>query len=113
MDEKLEKVIKEYWSFELPALKKRELNPFLSDPLITDIVGPRRAGKTYLMFSIIKNLPKKSTIYINFENRRLFPLKEEIDDGPYLAEDYIPRMLFSYNNVVLTELLQKSERNNN
>jgi hypothetical protein len=40
---------------------------------------------------------------------QLFPLKEEIEDGSYLAEKYIPRMLFSYNNVVLTELLQKVE----
>ncbi|MFX0029292.1 MAG: hypothetical protein ACFE8B_08790 [Candidatus Hermodarchaeota archaeon] len=39
--------------------------------------------------------------------KKLFPLKEEVEDGTYLAEDYIPRMLFSYNNVVLTELLQK------
>lgn len=39
--------------------------------------------------------------------KKLFPLKEEVDDGTYLAEDYTPRMLFSYNNVVLTELLQK------
>ena len=42
---------------------------------------------------------------------QLFPLKEEIEDGAYLAEDYVPRMLFSYNNVVLTELLQKVEEN--
>ena len=47
------------------------------------------------------------------KEKKLFPLKEEIDDGPYLAENYIPRMLFSYNNVVLTELLQKSERKDN
>jgi hypothetical protein len=39
--------------------------------------------------------------------KKLFPLKEDVEDGTYLAEDYIPRMLFSYNNVVLTELLQK------
>jgi len=39
--------------------------------------------------------------------KKLFPLKEEVPDGPYLAENYIPRMLFSFNNVVLTELLQK------
>lgn len=39
--------------------------------------------------------------------KKLFPLKEEVDDGTYLAEDYTPRMLFSYNNVLLTELLQK------
>ncbi|MBY8990396.1 MAG: hypothetical protein KGD58_06550 [Candidatus Lokiarchaeota archaeon] len=39
--------------------------------------------------------------------KKLFPLKEEVEDGTYLAEDYTPRMLFSYNNVVLTELLLK------
>ena len=39
--------------------------------------------------------------------KKLFPLKEDVEDGTYLAEDYTPRMLFSYNNVVLTELLQK------
>jgi hypothetical protein len=42
---------------------------------------------------------------------QLFPLKEEIEDGAYLAEDYVPRMLFSYNNVVLTELLHKVDVN--
>jgi len=43
------------------------------------------------------------------KEKQLFPLKEEVEDGIYLAENYIPRMLFSYNNVVLTELLQKVE----
>ncbi|UCC19462.1 MAG: hypothetical protein JSV62_15395 [Promethearchaeota archaeon] len=47
------------------------------------------------------------------KEKRLFPLKEEINDGPYLAESYIPRMLFSYNNVVLTELLQKTDTDKN
>jgi len=40
---------------------------------------------------------------------QLFPLKEEIEDGTYLADNYIPRMHFSYNNVVLTELLEPIE----
>ena len=40
---------------------------------------------------------------------QLFPLKEEIEDGTYLAEKYIPRMHFSYNNVVLTELFERIE----
>ena len=43
------------------------------------------------------------------KEKQLFPLKEEIEDGTYLADKYIPRMLFSYNKVVLTELLQKVE----
>ena len=44
------------------------------------------------------------------KEKQLFPLKEEIEDGNYLAEKFVPRMLFSYNNVVLTELLQKVEK---
>jgi len=47
------------------------------------------------------------------KEKQLFPLREEIADGPYLADDYIPRMLFSYNNVVLTELLQKVDDDQN
>jgi len=43
------------------------------------------------------------------KEKQLFPLKEEIEDGAYLADNYIPRMLFSYNNVVLTELLERIE----
>ncbi len=44
------------------------------------------------------------------KEKQLFPLKEEIEDGNYLADKFVPRMLFSYNNVVLTELLQKVEK---
>lgn len=44
------------------------------------------------------------------KEKKLFPLKEEIEDGPYLAEDYIARLLFSFNNVVLIELLQKTDK---
>ena len=43
------------------------------------------------------------------KERQLFPLKEEIEDGTYLADNYIPRMHFSFNNVVLTELLEPIE----
>ncbi len=42
------------------------------------------------------------------KEKKLFLLKEEVPDGPYLAENYVPRILFSYNNVVLTELLEKN-----
>jgi hypothetical protein len=41
------------------------------------------------------------------KEKQLFPLKEEVEDGPYLAEQYVPRMLFSFNKVILTELLRK------
>lgn len=47
------------------------------------------------------------------KEKQLFPLKEEVEDGTYLAENYIPRMLFSFNNVVFTELLKKIDKKNN
>ena len=47
------------------------------------------------------------------KEKQLFPLKEEVEDGPYLAEKYVPRMLFSFNNVVLTELLEKTDEDHN
>ncbi len=43
------------------------------------------------------------------KEKKLFPLKEQVPDGPYLAENYVPRILFSFNNVVITELLQRTE----
>ena len=60
-----------------------------------EIYGYREYDRNYLG-SVIKE-------------RQLFPLKEEIEDGTYLADNYIPRMHFSYNNVVLTELLEPIE----
>ena len=77
MNERITRIIQEYIDSDLPKVKKRNLEPYLEEQQITDIVGPRRAGKTYFMFSIIQNLPKASTIYINFEDRRLLPLREE------------------------------------
>jgi predicted AAA+ superfamily ATPase len=76
MSEEIEKVIRGHWESELPEVREREVDPHLGEEAITDIVGPRRAGKTYLMFSLMKNLPRRSTIYVNFEDRRLLPLRE-------------------------------------
>lgn len=80
MNGKIERIIREYWERDLPEVKEREIKLPMEKNFINDIVGPRRAGKTYLMFLTIKNLTKKmdreATIYINFENRKLFPLKE-------------------------------------
>ena len=45
------------------------------------------------------------------KEKQLFPLQEKVPDGTYLAEHYTPRMLFSFNNVVLTEFLQKTDNN--
>ena len=76
----IKEVIYEFWEKELPKTITRDTEIDSSD-LINDIVGIRRCGKTFLMFSKIKELlkkvDKKSIIYLNFENRKLFPLKNE------------------------------------
>ncbi len=80
MGDVLAKIIQEYWSKELPETKERNIEISLEKNFINDIVGPRRSGKTYLMYltikKILKKTDKKATIYINFENRKLFPLRE-------------------------------------
>ena len=80
--ETLRIVIEEYWRNDLPLIKERNIVVDLDSDFIIDIIGPRRAGKTYTMFHIIeellkhKHIGKKQTIYINFENRKLFPLTD-------------------------------------
>ena len=80
--ERLRISIEEYWQRDLPLTIPREIEPILKSDLINDIIGPRRAGKTYLMFLAIKKLlssgvDKKATIYLNFEDRRLLPSTPE------------------------------------
>ena len=78
---KIAQIIREYWEKKLPQTKKREIKIPSENNFINDIVGPRRAGKTFLMFLEIKKImektDKKATIYINFENRKLIPLKNK------------------------------------
>ena len=79
---KLRSIVEEYWRKELPDSKERVISLKIESDLINDIVGPRRAGKTYLMYFTIKKLldtgtEKEATIYINFENRKLLPLTPE------------------------------------
>ena len=71
MNERLTELIRDYWEMKLPPVKARNIDIQLQSDLISDIVGPRRAGKTFMLFSAAANLPKKSTVYVNFENRRL------------------------------------------
>ena len=71
--------------------------------------------KMVIVKNTIYGYKEYDRIYLDsvIKEKQLFPLTEEVEDGPYLAENYIPRMLISYNNVVLTELLQKREDQNN
>ncbi len=60
---------------EIPETFNREIEAPLDTRKIISIVGPRRAGKTYLMFILIKKLAKRlkkdNILYVNFEDERL------------------------------------------
>lgn len=54
---------------------RRDLKVPLDAPKVVSIIGPRRAGKTWFLFSLIEELQKSTDIrrivYINFEDERL------------------------------------------
>jgi len=71
--EKLATVIKDFHEKRLPWLIERSLKIPIEIPIkrVISIIGPRRAGKTYSMFQLIKKLLEKYEIsqmlYLNFE----------------------------------------------
>jgi hypothetical protein len=75
----------EWFDRDLPDLIERETKVVPSKDTITAIIGPRRVGKTFLMFSIVKDLLKKHSreevVFIDFEDNRLDGIKpDELDD---------------------------------
>jgi len=72
-DSVLKEIVKDYLEKELPEMIKREIKIPLELPIkrAISLVGPRRAGKTYLMFQLMKNVNPSLRLYINFEDYRL------------------------------------------
>ena len=62
----VKRYIIEFHKRDFSEVKKRELKVKFLKNKATCIIGPRRAGKTYLLFSLIDN-PEKY-LYIDFEN---------------------------------------------
>ncbi|VVB88463.1 AAA domain protein [uncultured archaeon] len=72
------KVIKDLYEFKLPEMVERDIKiSELPIKRAVSIIGPRRAGKTYLMFQVIKsllgkNIERNRILYINIESDLLF-----------------------------------------
>ncbi len=68
-------VVSDWLLKELPEVKERDINIPTNTNKVVTIIGPRRAGKTFLMYSVIKKLnkemPRSNILYINFEDDRL------------------------------------------
>ena len=72
-------LIKEFYAQSLPNLIERELEVPLSVKKVITIYGPRRSGKSFFLYSLIKKLLKQGVtkeriIYLNFEDDRILPL---------------------------------------
>ncbi|HJH29520.1 MAG TPA: ATP-binding protein [Methanosarcinaceae archaeon] len=91
MINKLEEIITEFHKESIPTAFERELStPTNIDKVIT-IIGLRRAGKTYYLFQVIKELlneglEKNRIFYINFEDERLSDMST--DDLSSIIELY-------------------------
>ena len=71
-------IIKDFQKRRYPDIVQRDIHYPLDIPLDRAVVlsGPRRSGKTYLMYLGIKELlarkeDKNSILYVNFEDSRL------------------------------------------
>ncbi len=71
---KRDEIIDYYKEYErLPKAMPRELKVPLSSNFIISIIGPRRAGKTYFLFSLCEKI--KDALYFNFEDSRIADIK--------------------------------------
>jgi hypothetical protein len=94
--ENLKMVIREFHESAIPDLIERKTLfdvSILHSPInkVVTIIGPRRAGKTYFLFQIMKALIRKSfhltdILYINFEDERILPMKGE--ELQYILDAY-------------------------
>lgn len=74
----IKQVIMESQEFKFPKIVPREIEIPLSSKKIIALTGPRRSGKTFLLFSLISKLISKGTsperiLYINFDDPRILP----------------------------------------
>ncbi len=86
------RIIRDFHQKDLPELIERETKIDYEIPInrVISIIGPRRAGKTYLMFQTIKQLSEKigreRVLYVNFESDLLFGC--EMNDLRNMIETY-------------------------
>lgn len=73
-----QQLISDFIERSLQEVLPRQIEIPLDVPKVISLLGPRRSGKTYLLFDLIRRLresvPADRLVYINFEDDRLFPL---------------------------------------
>ncbi len=90
MKETFKKLIVNFQERTFGKIIPRDYEIATTTKKIVSLIGVRRSGKTYILFSLIEKLRQsidpQNIIYINFEDDRLYPLTlEKLDD---LMEGY-------------------------
>ncbi len=71
---------------------------------------PKGYQRKLIIVNNVIYLYKESTTSLgsDIKKERLFRLKEEVSDGIYQFDGYTPRILFSFNKILLIDLMQKN-----
>jgi len=90
---------------ELELIKREEILHILEKIELPE--GYRR--KMIIVNEIIYLYVEKLKDYYgtNVREKDLIPLKKKVEDGTYIMDSYVSRLLISFNKVVLIEILQK------
>lgn len=72
--QRIKEYIEDWYGKELPFLLSRELKVTQIQGKVIGIVGPRRAGKTYYFFQLMKPV-KEVSLYLDFEDSSLLTVK--------------------------------------
>jgi hypothetical protein len=114
LKEEEEDIHKEVEPQYIGTVEQDELLEFMSEEQILRILEKAKIPDGYERRMVIVNneiyLYKEypQTLGADIKQKRLFKRKEEVEDGWILLEDYTPRILFSFNNIMIIELLQKT-----
>ena len=81
----IKRYIRLFHERDLPNVVERELKLSLNPGKATVIIGPRRSGKTYLLYSLVGD-ERERYVYLNFENPLLFGITGR--DFPGVVDAY-------------------------
>lgn len=72
MKDTIKSIIKDFHRRGLPEFISRDIDIPVKSGKVVCVIGPRRAGKTYLMYKVISEIKDiTNVIYLNFEDERL------------------------------------------
>lgn len=106
----LKQIIKEFQEFRFPVIYPRDIEIPLDSKKIIAVSGPRRSGKTFLLFYQIKKLldkkvSKERILYINFDDPRLLPFNsQDIEDLLEVYFELYPSLKEKFNYVFFDEI---------